>query len=550
MKYLNLLILSLMLFACESRHKKTFVHRPYINLNLQQDPATFDPRKGGDLVSSTIHFLIFEGLTRQTLDGQYEPALAETIEISEDKKTYKFTLRPTVWSDGSPVTAYDIADTWFDMLSPEFPCPNAHLLYPIKNAEPVKKKALPLSEVGIEVIDPKTLVVHLEEPTPYFLEIVSFCVLFPVKQSLVKQNSAWAETLDEKFICNGAFRPVRWTRGRELLLEKNPYYWDAKNVKLPGISFSFVNDEVTALGMYQMNELDIIGLPFTPIPTDAITKFTKNEEIHTLSCPASTLLTFNMEKFPFNNLNIRRAFALAVNRKEIIDNITLLSDDSGIILLPPALRKGYSLQMINDHDTYNAQLFLKRGLQELGISLNELSSSLSLVYTNSNLHTRIAQTLQAQWKQVLNVDVEITKLDHKILMSKLVNRDYQIGQCIWYAQYQDPMNLLERFRFLENPKNYPGFSNAEYSRLIDLAQKEANEDLRDEYLNEAMNVLVYQMPVTTLYHWNICYMKKPYIKNLYVKSTGSFFLNMVEIDQNEREPSYTEETRLWASRQP
>lgn len=244
-----------------------------------------------------------------------------------------------------------------------------------------------------------------------------------------------------------------------------------------------------------------------------------------------------MEKFPFNNLHIRRAFALAIDRQEIIDNITLLGDDNGITLLPPSLRKGYALHMIKDHDLYNAQLFLKRGLQELDISLEELSSFLSLIYTNSSVHDRIAQTLQSQWKEVLGVHVDLIKLDHKILLSKLANRDYHIGQCIWYAQYQDPMNLLERFRLLSNPKNYPGFYHPEYTRLLDLAQKTSDESKRSEYLDEALGILVNQMPLTTLYHWNASYMKKPYVKNLLVKPTGSFFLNEVEIDPSIRELS-------------
>lgn len=535
--------------GCEFSSKQTFNHRPYINLNLQQDPTTLDPRKGADLTSSTLHLLIFEGLTRLTPEGIYEPALAEKIEISEDKKTYTFTLKSTKWSDGSLLSAYDIAETWLDMLNPEFPCPNAHLLYNIKNAEAVKMNLLPPSEVGIEVVSPKTLVVHLDEPIPYFLEIISFCVLSPVKQSLVKQNPCWAENIDGEFVCNGPFRPVKWVRGREMLLEKNPYYWDSLNVKLPGINFSFINDEVTALHMYEMNELDIIGLPFTPIPTDALPKFIDKNEIHTLSCPASTLISFNMEKFPFNNLNIRRAFALAINRKEIIDNITLLSDESGVNILPLSLRKGYTFNTINDNDVHNAQLFLKRGLQELNISLDQLSSSVSLIYANSNTYRRIAETLQAQWKEALGVNVELIKLERKLLMHKLINRDYHMGQCVWYAQYQDPMNFLERFRLPSNPKNYPGFHNTEYARLLELALKELDEYARIEYLNQALSILSTQMPLTAIYHWNICYLQKPYIKNLCVQPSGSFFLNRVEIDQVNRTPSPAEQNHLWAAAQ-
>ncbi|MBM3201253.1 MAG: peptide ABC transporter substrate-binding protein [Chlamydiae bacterium] len=545
MKFYFLLLFTI-LTSCDSTKKQTFVHRPHINLNLMQDPSTLDPRKGGDLVSSTVHFLLFEGLTRQTPEGEYAPALAEEIELSDDKKTYTFHLKTTYWSDGSLMSSYDILDTWLDMIDPEFPCPNAHLLYPIKNAEAAKKGLLPLDSVGIYAPDPKTLIVELEDPTPYFLEVVSFCVLSPVKQSLAKKNPGWAEAVGDEFICNGPFRPTRWVRGREMLLEKNPHYWDKENVKLPGISFSFINDEITALGMYEMNELDVIGLPFTSIPTDALPQFIDKDQIHTLSCPASTLISFNTEKFPFNNLNLRRAFALAINRQDIIDNITLLKDDNGINLMPPALRKGYSQHMINDHDISRAKFFLKKGLEELQIDIDELSLHLSMIYSNSTQHIRVAQTLQSQWKKNLGVSVELVKLDHKILLSKLTSRDYAIGQCVWYAQYQDPMNLLERFKSSDNPKNYPGFSHPEYTRLLDLAKKELDDYQRTEYLDQALGILVSQIPVTTLYHWNASYMKKPYVKNLVVRPTGSFFLNQVQIDQSIREPSESEKNHLLA----
>lgn len=532
------LLCLLVLFAlpsCENRPQKKFRHRPHLNLNLQQEPMTMDPRKGADVTSCTIHLIIFEGLTRLTPKGEYEPALAEKIDISLDKKTYTFHIRNTSWSDGSPITAHDVADTWKDMLSPSFPCPNAHLLYPILNAERIKKGHMGIDELGIEVPDPRTLIVHLEDPIPYFLEIVSFCVLSPVQQRVVKQNSSWAENVTDKFPCNGPFRPVNWARGRELLLEKNPYYWDQQNVKLPGISFSFVSDEMTALHMYEMDEIDLIGMPFTPIPTDSLPKFINKKELHTLSCPASTILTFNTGTYPFNNLNIRRAFTLAINRKEIIDNITLLSDESGVSLLPPSLRKGYTQSILNDNDVLNAELFLKRGLSELNTTRDELASSITLSYSSAITHSRIAQTLQNQWQQVLGISVNLEKLEQKTFIKKLIHHDYQIGQCVWYAQYQDPMNILERFRLPENPKNYPAYYNAKYSRLLEDARKEPDQCIRNAHLNKALSILAEEVPVTALYHWNACFLKKPYVKGLQVQPTGSFFLNEVEIDVMKRE---------------
>jgi oligopeptide transport system substrate-binding protein len=156
--------------SCQNSHQSS--RQPHqLNVNISGEPATLDPRKGADLISSSLHFMLFEGLTKITPDGSTVPAQAEKIDLSLDCKTYTFHLRECRWSDGTPVTAYDFEKAWKDILDPQFPAANAHLFYPIRNAEAAKKGKVTLQEVGIRVKDPKTLVVELENPTPYFLEL-------------------------------------------------------------------------------------------------------------------------------------------------------------------------------------------------------------------------------------------------------------------------------------------------------------------------------------------------------------------------------------------
>ena len=171
----------LLLASCNSPPQKA---DHCLRLNIAAEPATLDPRKGGDLLSSHLHFMLFEGLTRICPNGIAEPAIAESIELSNDKKTYTFHLRSALWSDGSTITALDFENSWKDILSPEFPSQNANLLYPIKNAELAKKGESSPSTIGITALDAQTLQVTLENPVPYFLELVSFCVFSPVKSDL------------------------------------------------------------------------------------------------------------------------------------------------------------------------------------------------------------------------------------------------------------------------------------------------------------------------------------------------------------------------------
>ena len=151
-----------------------------LHLNMKAEPKTMDPRKGGDWYSSQMHSLFFEGLVKLYPNQSFKLAQAESYEVSDDQLIYTFHLRDTVWSNNTPVTAYDFEQSWKDILDPNFPSVNAQLFYPIKNADLAKKGVVSLDEVGIKAIDTKTLVITLEQPTPYLINLLSFCVFSPV----------------------------------------------------------------------------------------------------------------------------------------------------------------------------------------------------------------------------------------------------------------------------------------------------------------------------------------------------------------------------------
>jgi len=282
MKYWVFLLLVLM--GCSPKPKKES-EKTTLHLNISRDVVTFDPRKGGDFVSSTLQFLLFEGLTKMTPYSIVSPALAEQIDVSDDHLVYTFHLRDAKWSNGAPITAFDFVQTWKDMLQPNFPCPNAHLLYPIKNAENAKRGLVSDRQIGIRAINHKLLEIHLEKPTPYFLEMISFCVFFPVHQNTALRNPQWTNSQGDEFVCNGPYKLVKHKRGNEILLEKNPHYWDAANVSLDQIKISIIDNEMTAMKLYEMNELDVLGLPFTGIPSDYVPTLMDKGMVKTSSLP-------------------------------------------------------------------------------------------------------------------------------------------------------------------------------------------------------------------------------------------------------------------------
>ncbi len=524
-----LYLIAFCLLFCNCSKPKHEEEKRSLKLNISHDIVTFDPRRGGDFTSSTIQFLLFEGLTKMTPYSLVSPALAETIDISEDRLVYTFHLRDSKWSNGSSVTAFDFAETWKDMLVPNFPCPNAHLLYPIKNAENAKRGLISDRYIGIRALDHKTLEVRLEHPTPFFLEMISFCVFFPIHQNNSVRNSKWSDASGDDFLCNGPYKLSKYKRGHEIVLEKNPFYWDAENVSLEQIRISIIDNEMTAMKLYELNELDILGLPFTGIPADYVPNLMDRGLLKTSSLPASTICSFNMESFPFTNVNIRKAFAYAINRQEIIDNLACMENENGINLLPSILLNDQPGPFFKDGDIALAKIYLQKGLKELNMDEEDLGT-ITLLHASTGSFPKIAAALQEQWRKAIGVRVNLVSNEYNVFLDKLTKRDYQMAECVWIAQYHDPMNFFERFKQKKNPKNYPNYENKRYSDLLDKSLLEANTEKRFNLLREAEEILNEDMPLTAIFHWKNVYLQKPHVNNLLLYPTGSFYLTEILLE--------------------
>lgn len=459
--------------------------------------------------------------------GEIAPAIAERIEVSPDRTLYTFYLRQSVWSNGDPLTAYDFERSFLSLLSPSFPCANTHLLYGIKNAEKAKNGEVPLSSVGIRATDTYELEIELEQPNPAFLGIISFCIFLPVHPS--QDTTNWTEENFSSLLCNGPYRLISWKVNNELVLEKNPYYWEAEQVVLEKMVISIITNEMTAMKLFDNQELDLIGSPFTSIPSVAISSLIQRGLLRTAPFPAATICAFNMQSPPFTNLHIRKAFALAINRKELVDNITLYGEEIGPRLIPRSLMPIDLPLPYKDADYEGAREHLLKGLEELKMSKEELS--IKFLHANTGIYPKIAEALQHQWKKVLDVWVELESYEYKIFLSKLAKRDFQLAECIWIAQYPDPMNFFERFLSPLNTKNYPSFSNASYNALVEHSLYKTHREERFQTLGKAEQILHEEMPLTTLYHWNNVYIQQPYVHGLLTYPTGGFYLSEIALQE-------------------
>lgn len=515
--------------SCQKKQSTEKSQERWVRLNLKNEPATLDPRKGGDVISSHMHFLLFEGLVRLNPDSSISPAQAQSFEISENGMVYTFIMRDAVWSNGTPITAHDFEKAWKDILDPSFPSVCSHLLYPIKNAEAAKKGLVPLTEIGIVAKDEKTLVITLEKPTPYFLDLISFCVFFPVNSQIDKEHPDWAYSAGEHFVSNGPFILKEWKHNNEIVAMRNPDYWDASRVRPDYIHFSIVDNEITALQMFENGQLDMIGEPLSPLPTDALPSLEKKGILQKYPVGGTTMITYNVDKVPFNNAKIRKAFAYAIDRESIVKNITQMGELAALNAVPPILKNNRNHAFFKDSDKALAKTLLEEGMKELGISREKFKDCIHY-YSSSDINHKIAQAIQQQWFDVLGVQIKIENLEHKVLMDKLTKRDYFFAQSLWCAQYNDQMNILERFKHKTNVKNYPNWENPEFIRLLEASFYE-NGSKRAEILELAEGIFLNEMPICPIYHWDMTYIVQPHLDNVGITPIGDIVFEKLTIDE-------------------
>lgn len=488
-----------------------------MRISFNANPLTLDPRKNSDLVTSTVLFMLYEGLTKMFPNGEIALRLAERYEISEDLKTYTFYLKKAKWSDGTPITAYDFEYSWKSQLDPQFPSPCKYLLYPIRNAEKVSKGELPISSLGIHALDDLRFVVELEHPTPFFLSVTSFCNLYPLPKHILEKDPQW-ET-KETFTTSGPFLLKKWNRNQELSFVKNPSYWDAAHVSLDALHASIITDEHTALQMFENDELDWIGTPISPIPQEAIHALHDKNTLKYHPIAGTIFLTYNLHHSFLQNKNLRAAFTLAMNRDEIIKNVTKQKEIIATRPLPPALMDNQNKILVKDHDLEHAQEFFKKGLEELHIEAKDLET-VRLIYRSPS-QRNLAQALQNQWQKAFGITIKIEAYDQKILIDKLEKQDFDIAFSYWIAQVNDPMNILDRFKFSSSPKNYPRWEDQEYIHLLDTTYLAKTKEERFHLIEEAEKRFCMDFPVAPIYHFNYATLSKPYVQGVRICPIGS-----------------------------
>ncbi|MFJ8087369.1 peptide ABC transporter substrate-binding protein [Lysinibacillus sp. NPDC095746] len=500
-----------------------------LNLAITSEPPSLNPGLAEDTTSSAILINVFEGLTVSDAEGKPTPGMAEKWEISPDKKTYTFHLRDAKWSNGDQVVAGDFEYAWKWALNPDNLSAYSSIFYPIKGAQAYHQNGGSADDVGVKAEDDKTLVVTLENPTPYFLELTGFKTYLPVNKKVTEANKQWYADAGENYVTNGPYKLSDWQHDASITLTKFEDYWDASNVDVDTVNIAMIEKEPTVATNFKSGSLDYIGAPFQTVDLNAIDGFKKDGSLRIKDQASIYWYKFNTKDKIMNNANIRKALALAIDRQTLIDNVTKGEQKPATGMIPVAVPnftedRGY----FKDNDVAAAKAALEAGMKELGIK-DAKDIKVNISFNTSEAHAAIAQYIQEEWSKKLGISSQLDNSEWQVYIDKLKTGDYQIGRMGWVADYLDPYTFLEQFDTAKNGNNQTGWENAEYKKLLDKAVAEVDEAKRLDYLKQAEAIIMTEFPVAPIYYYTNLSVVKKGIENLDPNPTGDIHLKYVKI---------------------
>jgi oligopeptide transport system substrate-binding protein len=514
-KIFPLLLIALLFCGCQS--KKQTTGEKIVKINLGDEPHTLDPRLARDPSAQMLMRMFFEGLTRVGPDEQPQMALAKSVEISEDLKKYVFTLRESKWSNGDPVLASDFVYAWRKILSPDSASAHASQLYLLKNGKEVKAGTMQLNQLGVKALDERTLVVELEYPVPYILELLAAPFFSPVNQKVDETEPKWAEK-EETYVSNGPFLLGHWRHHDEILAKKNPRYWDAENVKIDGIEMVML-DGNTALGMFEKKELHWAGSPLSVLPLDAIISLMQQGKVQVKPSAMTAFLRVNVETHPLNNSKLRHALALAIERGALAEHVSRGGQIPATRLVPPSMQLQKEPYFEDGARAKAIQLF-EEGLAEQRLT-RETLPKLTLTYISQERTHLIVQAIQQQWYEAFGVRVGLEALERKVFFDRISHQDFDLAYCSWSADFHDPVNFLEVFKHKTQSTNNTNWEDPEYAQMLSDSFNLSDAEERYQLLARCERMLMDAMPIIPVLHYTMLYVKDDGLDDVFLSSLGN-----------------------------
>jgi oligopeptide transport system substrate-binding protein len=465
-----------------------------LRLNLATEPPSLDPNLATDTTSGRVINNIFEGLVHLNVDGSTFPGAAETWEVSADGLTYTFYLRGTdTWTNGDPVTSEDFKNSWLRILDPKTAAGYAYQLYFIKGAEDFTGGKGTADQVAIDATDPKVLKVTLKAPTPWFVPLMAHNAYFPIPKKVVDQfGDKWTEPAN--IVTNGPYKLTSWNHSADLTLEKWDGWREAQSVTLKTIQMPMINESTTGVAAFENGELDVQA----DLPVADMDRLKTLPEYHVFPLLGVFYLGFNVEAKPLDNVDVRRALSLAIDRQSIVDNVTKAGEVPATGFIPQGM-PGFDV-ITKDYIKPTAQVEeAKALLAKAGFSGGTGLPEIVIYYPTSEGSRALSEVIQAQWKAI-GVNATLKNMEWK-QFNAFVPSDPSVMAFLvgWVADFSDAYNFFDVLRG-GGGNNYTRWKNATYDADLASSLNAASEADRYKIYSEMEGILsVQDMPVAPLY---------------------------------------------------
>ncbi len=495
-----------------------------LRLSQRNEPADLDPALADVPDDFFVIRALSEGLVAPTTarDGAPVPAAADRWEVSSDGLTWTFHLREdAVWSNGEPVTAADFVASYQRVLDPATAAPKANLLFAVKNARAFYLGQLTdFATVGFLAPDAHVLQVTLERPTPQFLTYAASGTWIPVNPRVVARfGRRW--TLPENHVGNGPFTLAEWRPGQSITVRRNPRYHGAAGIRLDGIRFIHFSDTDAEDRAYRDGQIDVtMAVPYTKVTT----YFSERPaELHRIPLAETRYVSFNASRPPLNDLRVRRALSLAIDRVRIVKDVLRSAQEPAYRLLPPGLRPAGDMASNLSADLFSTASADERAKASAPAARAEARRLLAaagypegqdfpaLEFSGWGAGARpVMEAVQEMWRQELGIKVSILVRDLGAHMAALRGGKYDLGYIALIPDIADPLPALQRFT-TGAPDNYPHWSDASYDQLVAQAENTANPNAQAAVLRAAEIRLLDQLPLAPLYFNVQTWMMRPVV---------------------------------------
>jgi len=476
------------------------------------EPETLDVHLSSGVPEANIQRDLFEGLVTEAADGRLQAGVAERWEISADSKIYTFYLRKdSLWSNGEAVTADDFVFAYRRALQPLTASDYAFILWPIAGAEAMSKGKLEaVKQLGVQALDKHTLQITLERPTPYFLQLLTHHMAYPVPRNVVAaEGKQWAKA--GKLVSNGAYQLAEWQPQAHIKLVKNPHYRRANEIAIDTVFYIPTEDRNTELKRFRAGELDMTYA----IPTEQLAWIKKNAKAAYRNAPyiGTYYYALNLAKPPFKDQpKLRRALALALDRDILTQKISKAGEQAAYGWIPSGM-KPYTPQTIDEkalNSTERRQL-AQQLYAESGYSKDK-PLNIELLYNTSDNHKKMAIAVAAMWKQVLGVKTQLRNEEWKVYLNSRKQGDFEVIRAGWIGDYNDPYTFLSLFKSDVGEMNSSAYHNDNYDALLKAAENEQDANKRMDLLQQAEQQLLQDLPIIPVYHYQSQHLVNPKIQ--------------------------------------